>query len=120
MPACIAFLIDINDHNAFSQYARAAGPTITAHGGRIPFRGPVVEVLEGGLDVGDDTRLVLVEFPTVEKARAWWESAAYQALVGLRVTPVSSSRVFLVDGIDLGEQPLIRPAPTTTQPERTP
>ena len=104
MPACVAFLIDINDHAAFGNYAKAAAPIIAAHGGRVSFRGPVIHVLEGQLDVQTDTRLVLIEFPTAEQARSWWESAEYQRLIQLRTPPVAASRVFLVDGIDLGDQ----------------
>ena len=101
MSAYVVFLIDITDHAAFSDYARAAGPTMAAHQGRIAWRGPVVGVLEGQLNVRDDTRLVVAEFPTVDEARSWWDSPDYRAVVGLRTAPVATSRVLLVDGVDL-------------------
>jgi uncharacterized protein (DUF1330 family) len=106
MPAYIAFLIDIHDHTAFTDYARAVAPTYPSYGpsygGGVALRGPIVEVIEGSLEVEDDTRLVVVEFPSLEQARAWWESEEYRALVKLRESPVADSRAFLVDGIDLG------------------
>jgi len=104
MPAYIAFLIDIHDQAAFSGYARAAAPTYAAYGGRIALRGPIAGILEGTLEVKQDTRLVVLQFPSLEQARAWWESPEYRPLVELRQPPVSASRVFLVDGIDLGNQ----------------
>jgi uncharacterized protein (DUF1330 family) len=102
MPAYIAFLIDIRDQAAFSSYAQAAAPTYATYGGGVTLRGPIVDLLEGNLDVKHDTRLVVLQFPSLERARAWWHSPQYQAAVKLRQHPVSDSRVFLVDGIDLG------------------
>lgn len=102
MPAYIAFLMDISDHAAFSDYARAAAPTYGAYGGHIALRGPIVGVIEGDLAVEPDTRLVVLEFGSLEDARAWWDSDEYRPLVELRRPPVADSRAFLVDGIDLG------------------
>jgi uncharacterized protein (DUF1330 family) len=104
MPAYIAFLIDINDHAGFTGYAQAAAPTYATYGGKVALRGPIVEVIEGNLETGQDTRLVVLQFPSLERARSWWESAEYQPLIKLRQPPVSDSRAFLVDGIDLGNQ----------------
>jgi len=101
MPAYITLLIDISDHAAFSDYARAAAPTYPAYGGHIALRGPIVGLLEGELAVQPDTRLVVLEFLNVEDARAWWESAEYRPLVALRRPPVSDTRAFLVDGVNL-------------------
>ena len=104
MPAYIAFLIDIRDQAAFSGYTRAAAPTYAMYGGGVAMRGPIVDLLEGDLEVRHDTRLVVLQFPSLDRARAWWHSPQYQAAVKLRQHPVSDSRVFLVDGIDLGNQ----------------
>jgi uncharacterized protein (DUF1330 family) len=104
MPAYIAFLIDIHDQAAFGDYARAAAPTYPAYGGGIALRGPIAEVIEGTLEVGHDTRLVVLEFPSLEQARAWWDSDEYRALVKLREAPVADARAFLVDGVDLGNR----------------
>ena len=105
MPAYIAFLIDIHDQAAFTDYARAVAPTYAIHGGGVVLRGPIVEVIEGTLPVEHDTRLVVLQFPSLEQARSWWESEEYRPLVRLRQPPVSDSRAVLVDGIDLGKQP---------------
>ena len=104
MPAYIAFLIDIRNEAAFGGYARAAAPTYPAYEGGVALRGPIAEVLEGNPDVNPGTRLVVLEFPSLEQARAWWESEQYQPLIKLRQPPVADTRAFLVDGIDLGKQ----------------
>lgn len=85
-------------------YARAAAPTYPVYGGNLALRGPIVDVLEGTLDVQHGTRLVVVQFPSLEQARAWWESEHYRPLVKLRQPPVADSRAVLVNGIDLANQ----------------
>lgn len=104
MPAYIAFLIDIHDQAAFTGYARAAAPTYALHGGSVALRGPIAGIIEGNLQAEPDARLVVLQFPSLLKARAWWHSPQYQAAAKLRRPPVSDSRVFLVDGIDLTHQ----------------
>jgi uncharacterized protein (DUF1330 family) len=104
MTAYIAFLIGIHDPVAFTGYARAAAPTYPAYSGGVALRGPIVEVLEGTLQVSHDTRLVVLEFPSAGQARAWWDSEEYRPLVKLRQPPVAESRAFLVEGIDLAGQ----------------
>jgi len=99
MTAYIAFLIDIHDQAAFTRYARAAAPTYPTYGGGVALRGPIVDVLEGDLQVSHDTRLVVLQFPSVGQAHAWWDSEDYRPLVKLRQPPVSDSRAFLVEGI---------------------
>jgi uncharacterized protein (DUF1330 family) len=101
MPAYVTFLIDIHDEAAFRDYARAAAPTYEVYDGSVALRGPITEILEGTLEVKPGTRLVVLQFPSVEQSRAWWQSEQYQALIKLRLPPTSDSRVFLVDGIDI-------------------
>jgi uncharacterized protein (DUF1330 family) len=104
MPAHIGFLIDIHDSAAFSAYARAAAPTYQTYGGKILLRGPIAEVVEGTLDVREDTRLVVIEFPSIDSAHAWWNSDEYRPLVTLRQPPVSESRVFFIDGTEIHDR----------------
>lgn len=109
MPAYIAFLIDIRDQDSFSGYAWAAAPTYARYGGGVVLRGPVVDVIEGDVAAEDDTRLVVLQFPSLDRARAWWDSPEYRAAAELRRPPVSDSRVLLIDGIDLGDQQAPQP-----------
>jgi uncharacterized protein (DUF1330 family) len=46
----------------------------------------------------------VLQFPSLEQARAWWESDHYRPLVKLRQPPVADSRAILVNGIDLANQ----------------
>lgn len=101
MPGYVGTLLDIHDQGRFREYLAGVAPTLARHGGRIAMRGPIVEVPEGHLDTQEDTRLVLIEFPSLQAAREWYESPEYKELIKLREEPVASTTAFLVDGVDL-------------------
>jgi uncharacterized protein (DUF1330 family) len=105
MPGYVGTLLDIHDAERFREYLRGVGPSLAKHGGRIALRGPIVEVPEGKLDTKQDTRLVMIEFDSLQSAREWYESEEYQRLIELRKEPVASTTAFLIDGIDLDSTP---------------
>jgi uncharacterized protein (DUF1330 family) len=100
MPGYVVTMIDIDDHEKFSEYARAVGPTLAKYGGRVGLRGPIVGVVEGHLAVGPDTRLIVLEFPTLADARRWYDSDEYKPLIAQREA-ISSTTAFLIDGVEL-------------------
>lgn len=71
----IAFYREVRQPDALAAYARLAGPALEAAGGRMLARGMPADVHEVGLD----QRTVLIEFDSLEKARAAYASAAYRA-----------------------------------------
>ena len=71
----IAFYRSISNPAALAEYARLAGPSIQAGGGRFLARGVAARTFEAGLS----ERSVLIEFDSVEQAIAAYESPAYQA-----------------------------------------
>ena len=64
----------VDNPEALAAYAKLAGPAIIASVGRIPARGVPALVYEAGLQ----QRAVLIEFDSVEQARAAHDSPAYQ------------------------------------------
>jgi uncharacterized protein (DUF1330 family) len=66
---------EITDPAKLAAYAKLAGPSIEAGGGRFLARGTAARAFEGG----KLERTVLIEFDSVEKAVATYESAGYQA-----------------------------------------
>jgi uncharacterized protein (DUF1330 family) len=64
----------VSNPDALAAYAKLAGPAITAGGGRFLARGLPAQVYEAGLQ----QRTVLVEFDSVEQAKAAHDSPAYQ------------------------------------------
>jgi uncharacterized protein (DUF1330 family) len=65
----------VSDSAALSEYAKHAGPAIEGAGGRILARGVPTKTYEAG----EAQRVVIIEFDSVEKAIAAYESGAYQA-----------------------------------------
>jgi uncharacterized protein (DUF1330 family) len=100
MPAYIGTLLDIDDHEKFGEYARAVAPTLAAYGGRVALRGPIVDVVEGSLDVKEDTRLVMLEFRWMDDARRWYESEEYRPLIQMRER-ISTTTAFFAKGVEL-------------------
>jgi uncharacterized protein (DUF1330 family) len=70
----IATYRSISNPDALAAYAKLAGPAITAAGGHVLARGVPAHVYEAGLQ----QRTVLIEFDSVEAARAAHDSPAYQ------------------------------------------
>jgi uncharacterized protein (DUF1330 family) len=65
----------VKDADKLAAYAKLAGPAIAAGGGRFLARGMPAQVYEYGLA----ERTVLIEFDSVERARAVHDSPDYQA-----------------------------------------
>ena len=81
MPAYLIVETDITDPEQYEQYKAASPGAIAAAGGRFLVRGGEMAVLEGEWE---PKRLVLVEFPDLETAKAFYESEQYQAAMKLR------------------------------------
>jgi uncharacterized protein (DUF1330 family) len=90
----IASVTEAHDAEALAEYRRRNTETVAAHGGRFVVRGGPVEVLEGDWD---PLRVVVMEFADRAAARAWFESAGYQAIAPIR-RGASTTGVVLVDG----------------------
>jgi uncharacterized protein (DUF1330 family) len=67
----------ISNTEKLMEYAKLAGPAVAAGGGRFLARGNPVKTYEEGINL----RIVVIEFDSVEKAIATFESPAYRAAV---------------------------------------
>jgi uncharacterized protein (DUF1330 family) len=81
MAAYVIVEIETTDPELMAEYRTLATPTVAAHGGRYLARGGRTDVLEGDRLPG---RVVVMEFESLERARAWWESEEYRAARKLR------------------------------------
>jgi uncharacterized protein (DUF1330 family) len=70
----VATYRSISNPDALAAYAKLAGPAIAAGGGRMLARGTAAHVYEAGIK----ERTVLIEFDSVDAARATHDSPAYQ------------------------------------------
>jgi uncharacterized protein (DUF1330 family) len=97
VPAYLIADIDVHDDDAFARYKELAPASVEPYGGRFVAGGdaPFVHFLEGDWV---PTRLVVLEFDSIELARRWYESDEYREARELRQS-CSTGRVVLVDGV---------------------
>jgi uncharacterized protein (DUF1330 family) len=85
--------VEVRDPAALAGYAKQAATIVAQHGGRYVVLDAVPEVVEG---VNPGLRsVVLMEFPDVASARAWYEAPAYQPLKAIRHRAVVNNAVLL-------------------------
>lgn len=94
MPAYLIAEIDVADPQLYEAYRRRVPALIAEYGGRYLARGGALEVKEGDWT---PKRLVLVEFPSMEQARRFYDSPAYAPLLALRKR-ATRSRLVLLEG----------------------
>ncbi|MET7475525.1 DUF1330 domain-containing protein [Streptomyces sp. NPDC005648] len=87
----------IKDPAGIAAYGRAAAPSLAENGGRVLAADPAPEVLEGDWH-GNQT--VVLEFESVEAARAWYASDAYTRARPLRQAAADTNAV-IVSGLTL-------------------
>ena len=86
----ISIYKEIRDDAKVAAYAELAGPALRAAGGTFVARG----VPEQTYEAGETTRTVVIEFDSVEAARAAHDSPAYQdALAALDGGAVRDMRI---------------------------
>ncbi len=94
MAAYLVVNIEVTDPEHYAEYARLVPATLAAFGGRYLARGGRAETLEG---VVAAKRVVVVEFPTYDKAKEWWDSELYRGPKELRRRTANAS-ILLVEG----------------------
>lgn len=87
--------IEVTNPEAYEGYKAAAAPLVAAAGGRYLVRGGKSEAREGAPPAG---RVVVLEYPSFEAAKAFLESPEYAAIVHLR-TDNTVSRLMVVEGM---------------------
>ena len=76
-------------------YSAATRPLLARYGGRFVIASGKAEAVEGGWK---PPFLVVIEFPTMAQARAFYDSAEYQAVLPIRLAALPDSRAFLIEG----------------------
>jgi uncharacterized protein (DUF1330 family) len=98
MAAYLIAEIDVHDMALYDKYRALVPATVAKHGGRFLVRGGAVEPLEGGWT---PKRIIVLEFPSMEKAKAWYNSPDYQEALPFRLK-ASTGRVIFVEGAPPG------------------
>ncbi|MEV8537179.1 DUF1330 domain-containing protein [Streptomyces sp. NPDC051211] len=87
------------------RYIEEIQPTMDPFGGRFAVHGAEVEVLEGSWP----GTVVVIAFPDLAAARAWYHSPAYQAILRLRTDHIPGEAI-LVPGVPADYDPRKRAA----------
>ena len=95
MTAYVLNDMEITDPALFEEYKKLSPATVAQYGGRFLVRGGRTETLEGEWS---PKRLVILEFPSVEQARAWADSPEYAPAKRLRQI-ASISNLIVVEGV---------------------
>jgi uncharacterized protein (DUF1330 family) len=94
MSALVIIDIEVTDPVLYEDYKRLASASIAAHGGRYLVRGGRSEVLDG---TWTPRRLVVLEFESMEKAKAWRGSPEYAEAKKVR-EGCARSNMIVVEG----------------------
>jgi uncharacterized protein (DUF1330 family) len=86
----------VSKPDAIAAYAKLAGPAVQAHGGKFLVRGVPVKTYEAG----KAERTVVVEFPSVEKARAAYEGPEYKKALDALGTDAAVRDMRIVEGAE--------------------
>jgi len=95
MSAFVLASVTVKDPVRYEDYRRLVTPTLAKYGGRFIARGGKIEVLEGDWQ---PNRLVILEFPSVEHARQWWNSPEYTEARLIRQA-TSEGTLLILEGV---------------------
>lgn len=86
--------IRVSDKDAFEEFKRLSGAAIKAHDGKVLVRNPAPDHREGAAQ----GLAIVVEFESLDAARAFYESDAYSEARAVR-EKISETDLILVEGL---------------------
>ena len=95
MAAYVVVQVEVKDPVLYEDYKKLVPPSLAKFGGRFVVRGGKVATMEG---TWAPKRFVMVEFPDVERAKAWWASEEYKEAKALRQA-TSTTQMIIVEGV---------------------
>lgn len=95
MAAYIIVEVKIQDKETYEEYKKLTPASMAPFGGKFIVRGGSTETLEGDWQ---PERVVILEFPSVEKAKAWWSSDLYAPAKAIRQR-TAETRMIVLEGV---------------------
>ena len=95
MSAFVIVDIEVTEPAGYEEYKKLAPPAVALYGGKYVARGGKNETLEGEWR---PDRLVILEFPSMEQAKAWVNSAEYAPARAMR-HKYARSKMGVVEGV---------------------
>jgi uncharacterized protein (DUF1330 family) len=94
-PGYVIAEVEVNDATAFAKYAAGVPGTLAPFNAKYMVRAGKITPVEGDAPKG---RFIVIAFDSVEKAQAWEDSPAYEAIKPIRHAS-AKSRVFIAEGV---------------------
>jgi len=99
MAAYVIFDVGPSDRDALKPYLEKAFDTLVPYGGKVIARTSNIEIREATHGQGwRPTRILIIEFPSVDAARSWYDSPEYQEILPIRLR-ASKDNMVIVDGL---------------------
>ena len=95
MAAYIIADVTVTDPAAMEEYRKRVPATLARYGGRFVVRGGAQQSVEGDWK---PTRLVVLEFPSMEQAKRWYDSEEYREPKAMRLR-AGRTNLVMVDGV---------------------
>ncbi len=95
MAAYVIVDIEVTNPEAYEKYREQVPPLVAKYGGKYLTRGGEMEMLEGDWT---PKRLVVLEFPSFQRAKEFYESEEYAPVKEIRLN-ATNSKMVLVDGV---------------------
>ncbi len=97
MPVAYAIAqIDVHDPETYAKYTALVPASVASFDGEFVVRAGPWESMEGE---APRARVVVIRFPSLERAKAWYHSEPYQEIVKLR-HQASEGSMFIVEGAE--------------------
>jgi uncharacterized protein (DUF1330 family) len=95
MSAYIIVEIEVTDPVGYEKYKNLAGATVEKYDGKYIVRGGKTEVLEGDWQ---PKRIVVLEFPTMKRAKEWLNCEEYREPRKMRHA-TAKTNMLLIEGV---------------------
>jgi len=82
----------VMDKKKYEEYIRKVPETIAKFGGRYLARGGQVKIVSGNWN---PSRLIIVEFDSMDRFNSWWNSPEYKALAPLREQSTETNAIVI-------------------------
>lgn len=88
--------VDVRDPEGYKDYVATAKPAFEAHGAKFLARGGLADAVEGA----GRGRNVIIEFESIDVARACYHSEQYQNAAAIR-RKFADGEIVLVEGVEV-------------------
>jgi uncharacterized protein (DUF1330 family) len=95
MTAFVIVEIEVRDPEVYENYKSLAPASVEAYGGRFIARGGATVSLEGEWA---PERIVILEFPSLQRAKQWWASPEYSDAKAIRMR-TAQTRMIATEGV---------------------